>query len=124
MYKILEYVGLEVGYKRGKGGKSDVPLSMFCGKDEGEVEDITTTLPNTVPFLYLFFDKQRKFEMGHVAGDRHVVDLQANKIVVAVMNYIACFFVLNIGFGRGFFQQVFFQLPTQREGKATTLLKC
>ena len=98
VYEILEHVGLELGYKRGKGGRSDVPLNMFCRKDEGEVEDIATTPRNTALFLYLFFDKQRKFEMGHVAGNKHVVDLQANDVVVAVMNNIACFFVFNIGF--------------------------
>ena len=117
MYKILEFVGIDVGYRRGKNANSNIPRNIFYGKDETEVEDITTTLANTAPFLYLFFDKNKKFEMAHVAGDKHVVDLQANDVVIAFMNYIACFFVFNIGFGRefhqclGFFQQVFFQLP-------------
>ena len=79
-----------------------MPLNIFCGKDEKEVEDISTTLPNTAPFLYVLFDKQRKFEMGHMVGDSNVVDLWAKDVVIAVMNYIACFFVFNIRFGREF----------------------
>ena len=64
------------------------------------MEDITTTLANTAPFLYLFFDKNKKFEMAHIAGDKHAVDLQASDVVIAFMNYIACFFVYNIRFRR------------------------
>ena len=92
-----------------------------------QVEDITTTLANTAPFLYLFFDK--KFEMAHVAGNKHVVDLQANDVVIAFMNYIACFFVFNIGFGRefsqclGFFQQVFFRLPYTEGAKSNMFIE-
>ena len=103
MYKILEFVGIDVGYRRGKSANSDIPMNIFYGKDKTEVEDITTTLANTALFLYLFFDKNKKFEMAHIAGDKHVVDLQAND-VIAFMNYTACFFVFNIGFGREFSQ--------------------
>ena len=129
MHKILEFVGLKVGYRKGKSVNSDVPMNMFCGKDETEIEDKTTTLPNTAPFLYLFFDKNKKFEMAHITGDKHVIDLQANDIVIAVMNYIACFFVFNIGFGRefsqclGFFQQVFFQLPYAEGEKSNMFIE-
>ena len=129
MYKILEYVGIDVGYRRGKTANSDIPMNIFYGKDETEVEDITTTLVNTALFLYLFFDKNKKFEMAHIAGDKHVVDFQANDVVIAFMNYIACFFVFNIGFGRefsqclGFFQQVFFQLPYTEGAKSNMFIE-
>ena len=129
MPKILEFVGIDVGYRRGKSANSNIPMSMFCGKDETEIEDITTILPNTALFLYLFFDKNKKFEMAHIAGDKHVVDLQANDIVIAFMNYILCFFVFNIGFGRefsqclGFFQQVFFQLLYTEGAKSNMFIE-
>ena len=67
--------------------------------------------------------------MGHVAGDRHIVDLQANGVVIAIMNYITCFLVFNIGFGQelsqclGFFQQVFFQLPYTEGGKSNNFIE-
>ena len=67
--------------------------------------------------------------MAHVAGDKHVVDLQANDVVIAFMNYIACFFVFNIGFGRefsqclGFFQQLFFQLSYTEGGKSNMFIE-
>ena len=73
VYKILEFVGIDVWYRRGKSANSNVPMNIFYGKDETEVEDITTTLANTALFLYLFFDKNKKFEMAHIAGDKHVV---------------------------------------------------
>ena len=73
---------IDVGYRRGKSANSDVPMNIFYGKDETEVEDITTTLANTAPFLYLFFDKNKKFEMAHITGDKHVVDLHANDVVI------------------------------------------
>ena len=129
MCKILEFVGLELGYRKGKSVNCDIPMNMFCGKDETEIEDITTTLPNTAPFLYSFFNKNKKFEMAHIASNKHVVDPQANNIVIAVMNYIACFFVFNIGFGRefsqclGFFQQVFLQLPYTEGGKSNMFIE-
>ena len=129
MYKILEFVGIGVGYRRGKSANSYIPMNIFYGKDETEVEDITTTLANTAPFLYLFFDKNKKFEMAHIAGDKHVVDLQANDVVITFMNYIACFFVFNIGFGRefsqclGFFLQVFFQLPYTEGAKSNMFIE-
>ena len=28
-----------MGYRKGKGVNSDVPVNMFCGKDETEIED-------------------------------------------------------------------------------------
>ena len=128
MYKILEFVGIDVGYRRGKSASSDIPMNIFYGKDKTEVEDITTTLANTAPFLYLFFDKNKKFEVAHIAGNKHVVDLQANDVVIAFMNYIACFFVFNIGFGRelisvGFFHQVFFQLPYTEGAKSNMFIE-
>ena len=104
-------------------------MNIFYGEDETEVEDITTILANTAPLLYLFFDKNKKFEMAHIAGNKHVVDLQANDVVIAFMNYIACFFVFNIGFGRefsqchGFIQQVFFQLPYTEGAKSNMFME-
>ena len=72
MYEILEFVEIDVGYRRGKSANNNILMNMFCGKDETEIEDITTTLPNTALFLYLFFDKNMKFEMAHVVGNKHV----------------------------------------------------
>ena len=32
MYKILEYVGIDVGYRRGKTANSDIPMNIFMEK--------------------------------------------------------------------------------------------
>ena len=112
MVQILEYIAKEVGTRK---GKSAFPVLVHHDVKEKAMDDILSTEANTAPLLHLFF-KRGIFESSHIAGDSEQVDTQAYNVMLALMIYIASFFVFCVGFGDhaqflGFFQQALFSVP-------------
>ena len=117
---MMEYIGKEVTTKK---GKIVVPVIVHHDVKEKAMDDILTTERNTGPLLHLFFTKGT-FEASHIAGDSEQVDTQAYDVMLALMIYIAAFFVFHVSFGDhgqflGFFQQALFSVP-YTEGKKGT----
>ena len=123
--EIINFVADKVGYKKGRGLKSGIPISVHYGLNEDEIEDAVTTLPNSAPVLFLMFTEGKSFDCAIVGGDRQQIDLECNDIVLSMMNFVACFFVFNVGFTRdfcqflGFFQQCLFKIPYTESKKSS-----
>ena len=108
----MEYIAKEVGTKKAKW---PMPVLLHYDVKEKDMDDILSTESNTAPLLHLFF-KRGHFESSHIAGDSEQVDTQAYNVMIALMIYIALFFVFCVGFGEhsqflGFFQQALFCVP-------------
>ena len=120
---MMEYIAKEITTKK---GKINVPVIVHTDVKEKAMDDILATEANTAPLLHLFFNKGT-FESAHIAGDTEQVDTQAYDVMLALMIYIAAFFVFDVGFGihgpfLGFFQQALFSVP-YTEGKKGTAFK-
>ena len=85
--ELMEYIGSEIAYKRGRGTKSLIPVEKNIDVKDDDIKDIVGTLPNSASILFLFFTKQEKYD-----------------VALSVMAYISCFFVFSIGYGRQFSQ--------------------
>ncbi len=117
MVDALQFVMEETATKRGPSTKSKFPVLKFYGLSEQEMEDAVVTEANSPPELYLFFKKDRKFDMAQVAGDNSVIDLRTNDVIRSVFVYVGCFIAFNIFYGRnvsnflGFLQQAVVMIP-------------
>ena len=87
------------------------------------MDDVTSTLGNTSPTLYLFFGRTGAFEFGRIAGDRQVIDCKCNEVHLAVMTFISTFFVFHLGYPKdfkhflGFLQQTLLGIPYSQKGE-------
>lgn len=117
---ILDFIGQEVAPRKTK--KVTIPVFVSHGIEDEEVEDVTATLGNTSPCLYLFFKKNGAFELARIAGDRQVIDCECNEVELAVMTFISSFFVFHVGYPNeykhflGFLQQSLLMIPYVEKG--------
>ena len=44
--ELMEYIGSEIAYKRGRGTKSLIPVEKNIGVKDDDIKDIVGTLPN------------------------------------------------------------------------------
>lgn len=109
---LLCYLHQEMGYKKGKGKKSTLPVKFYQEVEADDMEDKCSTVSNEAPILFLFFTSSGAFDQAIVGGDRSLIYLQANDVVRALIGYISVFFVFHIGIHReagqivGFLQQI------------------
>ena len=96
----MDFIAHEVAPKKGK--KVVIPIFVSYDIEADEVDDVTSTVANTSPSLYLFFNKDGAFEFGRIGGDRQVIDCKCNEVHLAVMMFIGSFFVFDIGYPKDF----------------------
>lgn len=112
MADLLSYLHQELGYKKGKGKKSTLPVKFHQDVETEDMEDKCSTVCNEAPILFLFFTSSGAFDQAIVGGDKSLIYLQANDVVRALIAYISVFFVFYIGIHReagqivGFLQQI------------------
>ena len=122
LIELLRYVEDAIGYKKGKGKKSTLPVAEKVNVPTEEIDDNITSVANEAPKLFLFF-KGNVFQLAEVGGDRSVIHLQAGDIVKGLVTFLGVYFVFHIGYPReysqfiGFLQQILLCLPF--EGKKT-----
>ena len=112
MADLLCYLHQEMGYKKGKGKKSTLPVKFHEDVQADEMEDKCSTVANEAPILFLFFTSTGAFDQAIVGGDKSLVYLQTNDVARALIAFISVFFVFHIGIHReagqivGFLQQI------------------
>lgn len=114
--EIMDFIANQVAFRK---KAKQIPVFVVYDIDPEEVDETTSSLPNTSPVLYLFFTKSGIFESARIAGDREVIDCQCNDVILALLTYISCFFVFDVGFPSefnqflGFLQQSLLMVPYQ-----------
>lgn len=113
--------------KKEKKKSVAIPIFVTYDCDIDEMEDVTSTVANTSPCLFIFFDKKGAFETARIGGDREVVDCECNDVGLAVLIFIGTFFVFHLGYPNdyheflGFLQQTLLQKPfNESKGSKTT----
>lgn len=118
---IIDFIATEVAPRKMK--KVTTPVFVCSDVEAEEVEDVTSSLANTSPCLYLFFTKNGAFEFARIAGDRNVIDCKCNDVELAVLTFIASFFVFHVGYPTdykhllGFLQQTLLMVPYVEKGE-------
>ena len=92
--EMLMYIGDEVTMKRGKSVKSIVLILKDDNVKVKDMKDILSSEANSTPWLHLFF-RNNVFEKAHVAGDKYEIHLKAGDVMLALLVYVSCFFVLE-----------------------------
>lgn len=114
---VLSFIHKETS--AGKKNAKDFPVVEKIGVPLSESDSVCRkmTSPNAAPILVLFFEDEGKLLSSEVIADGEVIHILAADVFKAVVSFIACYFVFNVGYAPShtgflaFLQEAYLGLP-------------